>query len=106
VIRAGDGRTKTAATFVAQLRATVLTDVVVRAQFAFAVAHNEDALVANFYDEAIADVGELLGTTNKVPALGKYLFHFVSENRWRYIFITREALAQALNVVADADTID
>ena len=79
MIWAGDGRAKTAAALVAQLRSTVLTDVVISTQFAFAIAHNEDALVANFYDKAIADVGELLGTTNKVPALCKYLLHLVIE---------------------------
>ena len=57
----------------------MLANVVVRAQLALAVAHNEDALVANFNYKAVTNVIELFCATDKDPALGKNLFHFVIE---------------------------
>jgi hypothetical protein len=54
----------------------MLTDIEVRTQLAFAIAHNQDAFASNVADHAVANVRELVGTAYVAPVFTKNGFQF------------------------------
>ena len=65
--------------FVAQLRTAVLAHVVIGAQFAFLIAHNKNALVADLCNESVANVPQLITLPNMAPVGRKHFAHFFFE---------------------------
>jgi hypothetical protein len=54
----------------------MLTDIEVRTQLAFAIAHDQNALASNVADHAVANVGELVGSAYVTPVFAENSFEF------------------------------
>jgi hypothetical protein len=75
----------------------MLTDIEVRTQLAFAIAHDQNALASNVADHAVANVGELVCSAYVAPVFTENSFKLCSKNFGRRVFISSEAFLKPLN---------
>ena len=75
----------------------MLTYVVIGAQFAFAIAHYQDALSSYFNNQTVTNVREFICAAYKVPTLRKDFVHFVCKYIGRNVLIASETLTKSLD---------
>src|SRR5438876_5244652 len=79
-------------------RASVAAHIVESADLAAIITIDDDAFVANFPQEKVARVGNLIGATGADPALAEEAFQFVGKDGRSSVIACRTGLANVVDV--------